>query len=76
MLGERAALNCLARASGVATASWGSVREAEGAGWGGRLAGTRKTTPGFRLVEKYAMMVGGVASHRYDLSGMLMVKDN
>ena len=40
------------------------------------LAGTRKTTPGFRLVEKYGMLVGGVDAHRHDLSTMTMLKDN
>ena len=41
-----------------------------------RLAGTRKTTPGLRLVEKYGMLVGGADPHRYDLSSMIMLKDN
>ncbi|KAI8839256.1 Quinolinate phosphoribosyl transferase [Chytridium lagenaria] len=45
------------------------------AGWKGVIAGTRKTTPGFRLVEKYAMLVGGIDTHR-DLSSMIMLKDN
>jgi hypothetical protein len=45
-------------------------------GWKGTVAGTRKTTPGFRLVEKYGMMVGGVDPHRHDLSSMVMLKDN
>ena len=40
------------------------------------VAGTRKTTPGFRIVEKYGMMVGGVDPHRHDLSSMVMLKDN
>ena len=40
----------------------------------GRVAGTRKTTPGFRLVEKYGLMVGGADTHRYDLSSMVMLK--
>jgi nicotinate-nucleotide pyrophosphorylase len=40
------------------------------------LAGTRKTTPGFRLVEKYGMLVGGADTHRMDLSTMTMLKDN
>ncbi len=44
--------------------------------WAGRIAGTRKTTPGFRLVEKYAMLVGGCDPHRMDLSSMIMLKDN
>ena len=38
--------------------------------------GTRKTTPGFRLVEKYALVVGGAATHRDNLSAMVMLKDN
>ncbi|KAJ1876736.1 nicotinate-nucleotide diphosphorylase (carboxylating), partial [Kickxella alabastrina] len=42
----------------------------------GVVAGTRKTTPGFRLVEKYGMMVGGADTHRMDLSTMVMLKDN
>lgn len=46
------------------------------AGWRGALAGTRKTTPGFRVVEKYAVVVGGGDPHRYDLSAMVMLKDN
>ncbi|XP_067883726.1 nicotinate-nucleotide pyrophosphorylase [carboxylating]-like [Heterodontus francisci] len=76
LLGERVALNCVARASGIASASRRVAELAAQAGWGGHIAGTRKTTPGFRLVEKYAMMVGGVASHRYDLSSLIMLKDN
>lgn len=45
-------------------------------GWHGTLAGTRKTTPGFRLVEKYGILVGGADPHRHDLSSMIMLKDN
>lgn len=44
--------------------------------WKGIIAGTRKTTPGFRQVEKYAMLVGGIDQHRMDLSSMIMLKDN
>jgi nicotinate-nucleotide pyrophosphorylase (carboxylating) len=40
------------------------------------MKGTRKTTPGFRLVEKYSLLVGGCATHRNDLSQMVMLKDN
>ncbi|XP_028829426.1 nicotinate-nucleotide pyrophosphorylase [carboxylating]-like [Denticeps clupeoides] len=76
LLGERPALNCLARASGIATRCSQLLSVARASGWRGQLAGTRKTTPGFRLVEKYAMLVGGVSTHRYDLSGMVMLKDN
>lgn len=46
------------------------------AGYKNTLAGTRKTTPGFRLVEKYGMIVGGCDPHRQDLSTMTMLKDN
>jgi nicotinate-nucleotide pyrophosphorylase (carboxylating) len=46
------------------------------AGYTNTLAGTRKTTPGFRLVEKYGMLIGGCDPHRYDLSTMTMLKDN
>ena len=49
---------------------------ARAAGWKGVIAGTRKTTPGFRLVEKYGMLVGGIDPHRHDLSSMVMLKDN
>lgn len=76
LLGERPALNCLARASGIATRCAELRATAAEAGWHGEVAGTRKTTPGFRLVEKYAMLVGGASTHRHDLSGMVMLKDN
>ncbi|CAO1620124.1 unnamed protein product [Parajaminaea phylloscopi] len=76
LLGERVALNTLARCSGIATASNTFLKKARQAGYKGIVAGTRKTTPGFRLVEKYGMLVGGVDMHRYDLSSMIMLKDN
>ncbi|XP_062036003.1 nicotinate-nucleotide pyrophosphorylase [carboxylating] [Lepus europaeus] len=76
LLGERVALNTLARCSGIASAAAEAVRVARGTGWTGRVAGTRKTTPGFRLAEKYGLLVGGAAPHRYDLGGLVMVKDN
>jgi len=76
LLGERVALNLMARASGIATVSRKAREIADKAGWTGRVAGTRKTTPGFRLVEKYALLVGGVDTHRNDLSSMIMLKDN
>ena len=44
--------------------------------WSGKVAATRKTTPGFRLVEKYAALVGGADTHRFNLSSMVMLKDN
>ncbi|KAG2156242.1 Quinolinate phosphoribosyl transferase [Suillus clintonianus] len=76
LLGERIALNMLARCSGIATKSKRIKDLAVGYGYKGIIAGTRKTTPGFRLVEKYAMIVGGIDPHRHDLSSMIMLKDN
>uniref|UniRef100_H0VVR0 Nicotinate-nucleotide pyrophosphorylase [carboxylating] n=1 Tax=Cavia porcellus TaxID=10141 RepID=H0VVR0_CAVPO len=76
LLGERVALNMLARCSGIASAAATAVELTKAAGWAGRVAGTRKTTPGFRLVEKYGLLAGGAACHRYDLGGLVMVKDN
>ena len=74
--GERTALNALSRCSGVATLSRIAVARARSLGWKGHVAGTRKTTPGFRVVEKYGLLVGGAATHRLDLSQMVMLKDN
>ncbi|KAF7547662.1 hypothetical protein G7046_g8931 [Stylonectria norvegica] len=76
LLGERVALNTLSRCSGIATKSHELVTKVRRAGYTGILAGTRKTTPGFRLVEKYGMLVGGADAHRMDLSAMVMLKDN
>lgn len=76
LLGERVALNCITRASGIATKAKDLTKLKEDHKWNGEVAGTRKTTPGFRIVEKYALLVGGVSTHRYDLSSMIMLKDN
>lgn len=76
LLGERVALNALAECCAVATAARAAARQKREAGWGGRVAGTRKTTPGFRLVQKFGMAAGGMDTHRMDLSGMVMLKDN
>ncbi|KAK9468992.1 Quinolinate phosphoribosyl transferase [Lipomyces arxii] len=76
LLVERTLLNIIARASGIATKSRKLITLARESGYKGIIAGTRKTTPGFRLIEKYAMLVGGVDSHRHDLSSMVMLKDN
>ncbi|KAF0706758.1 hypothetical protein AaE_013965 [Aphanomyces astaci] len=76
LLGERTALNILTRASGIATQASAAVKVARGLGWHGHVAGTRKTTPGFRVVEKYALLVAGASTHRNDLSQMVMLKDN
>lgn len=76
LIAERLSLNLLARSSGIATKSYTVVQEARKVGYQGIIAGTRKTTPGLRLLEKYSMVVGGCDSHRYDLSSMIMLKDN
>lgn len=76
LLGERPALNLLARLSGIATKSSRIGRLCTATGYQGRIAGTRKTTPGFRLAEKYALQVGGADPHRFDLSSAIMLKDN
>jgi nicotinate-nucleotide pyrophosphorylase (carboxylating) len=76
LLGERTALNCMARASGIATQAKRVVGLVRAQGWQGQVAGTRKTTPGFGMVEKYALLVGGASTHRMDLSHMTMLKDN
>jgi nicotinate-nucleotide pyrophosphorylase (carboxylating) len=76
LLGERTALNLMARASGIATAAARLRGVVDAHGWHGEVAGTRKTTPGFGLVEKYALLVGGASTHRMDLSNMIMLKDN
>ncbi|KAH3671816.1 hypothetical protein WICMUC_004534 [Wickerhamomyces mucosus] len=76
LLAERVALNLLARASGIASASYKIISLAKESGYKGLIAGTRKTTPGLRKLEKYSMIVGGCDQHRYDLSSMVMLKDN
>ncbi|KAF3479885.1 nicotinate-nucleotide pyrophosphorylase [Arthroderma uncinatum] len=76
LLGERVALNILARCSGIATKTSALLTILRDQGWNGILAGTRKTTPGFRIVEKYGILVGGADPHRHDLSSMTMLKDN
>lgn len=76
LLAERTALNLLARGSGIATKSRKTIELAREAGYKGIIAGTRKTTPGLRRLEKYCMLVGGCDQHRYDLSSMVMLKDN
>ncbi|SCU82898.1 LAFA_0D00672g1_1 [Lachancea sp. 'fantastica'] len=76
LVAERTALNLLSRSSGIATASRNLVKAARETGYQGLIAGTRKTTPGLRRLEKYSMLVGGCDTHRYDLSSMVMLKDN
>lgn len=70
--GERVALNILGRMSGIATLTRECVLKAQRA----RIACTRKTTPGFRYFEKKAVLIGGGDTHRFNLSGAVMIKDN
>lgn len=72
--GERTALNFVQRLSGVATLTRRYVEEA--AGTNCVILDTRKTTPGLRDMEKYAVRCGGGANHRRDLAVMGMIKDN
>ena len=72
--GERTALNLAMRLSGIATATVALV--ASLAGTGVRLADTRKTTPGLRLLEKYAVRCGGGCNHRLGLDDAAMLKEN
>lgn len=78
LLAERTALNIMTRASGVATGCYeiNQVVDKAMPGWKGQIAGTRKTTPGFGLIEKYSLLVGGVSTHRLSLTQMTMLKDN
>lgn len=76
LLGERVALNTLSRCSGIASRSKELVDKVRAAGYQGIVAATRKTTPGFRLVEKYGILAGGADANRMDLSSMVMLKDN
>jgi nicotinate-nucleotide pyrophosphorylase (carboxylating) len=72
--GERTALNFLQRLSGIATVTRGFVDAV--AGTKARILDTRKTTPGLRLLEKYAVKAGGGTNHRLSLSDMVLIKDN
>lgn len=76
LLAERTILNVLSRCSGVATQANRIKEIIQSIDDKVVLAGTRKTTPGFRLVEKYGLLVSGALTHRYDLSSMIMIKDN
>src|SRR5262249_3386127 len=71
---ERVALNFLQRLSGVATQA---RRYADAvAGTSARVVDTRKTTPGWRVLEKAAVLAGGCANHRFDLGSGVLIKDN
>lgn len=72
--GERTALNLLQHMSGIATATAECVRLVEGTG--AHITDTRKTLPGLRALQKYAVTVGGGRNHRFNLSDGAMLKDN
>ena len=72
--GERTALNLIQHMSGVATATNRAVKLIEGTN--ASIADTRKTLPGLRPLQKYAVTVGGGRNHRYNLSDAAMLKDN
>ncbi|KRE95859.1 nicotinate-nucleotide pyrophosphorylase [Paenibacillus sp. Soil766] len=74
LLGERLSLNLMQRLSGIATKTHEFVVALEGLPT--RLVDTRKTTPGHRLLEKYAVRVGGGYNHRFGLYDAVMIKDN
>jgi nicotinate-nucleotide pyrophosphorylase (carboxylating) len=71
---ERVALNLLGRLCGVATATAAYARAIDGTG--ARITCTRKTTPGLRALEKYAVRCGGGINHRYGLDDAILIKDN
>lgn len=70
--GERVALNLLSRLSGVTTLTRAFAKKIKGP----RLYDTRKTTPLWRLLERYAVKVGGGQNHRFNLAGHVLIKDN
>ena len=74
LTGERTALNFVGRLSGIATLTASYVKAVEGTG--ARIACTRKTTPGLRALEKYAVRAGGGINHRFGLYDAVLVKDN
>lgn len=71
---ERVALNFLQRLSGIATQARAFVRAVEGTGV--TILDTRKTTPGHRMMEKFAVLAGGAANHRYGLFDSVLIKEN
>jgi len=71
---ERTALNFLGRLSGIASATQGLVQAVHG--YATRVVCTRKTTPGLRMLEKYAVRCGGGANHRFGLDDAVLIKDN
>lgn len=74
LTGERTALNFMQRLSGIATQTARYVNRLQETG--ARLVDTRKTTPGHRMLEKYAVRCGGGFNHRFGLSDGILIKDN
>ncbi len=74
LMGERTALNLVQHLSGVATQTHTAVKLVEGTGVS--IADTRKTLPGLRAMQKYAVICGGGKNHRFNLSDAAMLKDN
>jgi nicotinate-nucleotide pyrophosphorylase (carboxylating) len=74
LAGERVALNLLQRLSGIATLTRKYVRAVEGTS--AQIVDTRKTTPGLRMLEKYAVVSGGARNHRLGLDDGVLIKDN
>lgn len=74
LMGERTALNFLQHLSGIATHVRSHVKELENTNV--RLVDTRKTTPGWRVLEKYAVRIGGACNHRMGLYDGVLIKDN
>jgi len=74
LTGERTAINLLQRMSGVATLTAHFVAQVEGTQ--AKITDTRKTTPGLRVLEKYAVKTGGGTNHRFNLADGILIKDN
>lgn len=74
LTGERVGLNLMQRMSGIATRTAEAVKQVEGTN--AKICDTRKTTPGLRVIEKYAVKVGGGTNHRFNLADGILIKDN
>ena len=74
LTGERTALNLMQRMTGVATRTNEAVKCVEGTS--AKITDTRKTTPGLRVLEKYAVRIGGGSNHRFNLADGILIKDN
>lgn len=74
LTGERTGLNLMQRMSGIATRTAEAVKQVEGTN--AKICDTRKTTPGLRVIEKYAVKVGGGTNHRFNLADGILIKDN